>query len=671
MTQQTSPFLEGKYGWALGESNWNLGMDENLLKFSYMFDKNIDGIVSSLPAVVNGTAYFNTTDKRIYFAAGGLYTSTPVPKWFIVSLRSTGDFYQFNGTSLTQIDSPQDVDGRFNTIVQSEGVSLLDEQFTSLISVKPNPNDSSTWDWTPAVQAWVNYLVANSKSGIAPAGTYLHNQVNLPTGNIDICGHGRNSTFFGPFSANQTLFYKDQTPLLPTIDQRTNARPSFRNLGFVNEAGLVGCRAGFFQGVYGASFDNILFRKLDKALEFNRCEMIDIKNIFWYKGGRFIFDAAPYRKIAPSTYDYTKTVNISNVIDLFGLSNLGGNPWFHFRDTVNVLMNNVHSPALMGTAQGIKIEGACEGIYAQNCIFVWPTIGVNMVPGLIDIGSGTPDTAVEPEYCNFVSVAVDQPSQDGWLMSGDYWNMESCLVANGSSRGTTGNGINITGTSRYFNISKTLIRDCPADGLRILSGARDGTVRDCDIFNNSTVSGAQIEATLLTPNAVTFKDNRVNGTAIISGTRLVGGTTSSVVYRDASTASTPASTVATDLMIYTIPAGTLKIGQKVKLTAYGTVGANANSKTVRLFFGPSSMGGLVTTANGAAWKATAEVELISAGVQEYIRDGFASGTSPGAATGTLAINEAAPVIVKVQGENGVATASDIICQHFSVELTPL
>jgi hypothetical protein len=100
MTQQTAPFIEGKYGWALGESNWNLGMDENLVKFSYLFDRNLDGIVSTLPVIVNGQAYFNTTDNRVYYATGGVFYSSPTPKWFEFVLRATGEVYQFNGTSL-------------------------------------------------------------------------------------------------------------------------------------------------------------------------------------------------------------------------------------------------------------------------------------------------------------------------------------------------------------------------------------------------------------------------------------------------------------------------------------------------------------------------------------------------------------------------------------------
>ena len=116
MAQQTLPFIEGKYGWSLGESNWNLGMDENLVKFSFLFDRNLDGIVASLPPAVNGQAYFLTTDNRLYFAVGGIFYSAPTPKWFIVQLRSSGDCYQFNGTSLAQIASNAEIDTRLDAV---------------------------------------------------------------------------------------------------------------------------------------------------------------------------------------------------------------------------------------------------------------------------------------------------------------------------------------------------------------------------------------------------------------------------------------------------------------------------------------------------------------------------------------------------------------------------
>ncbi len=116
MTQQTAPFIEGKYGWDLGEGNWNLGMDENLVKFSYMFDRNINGIVPTLPVAVNGQAWYLTTDNRLYFAVGTLYYSSPVPKWFVVIIKSSGQTHQFNGTSLVQVDTPAQTDSRLDAV---------------------------------------------------------------------------------------------------------------------------------------------------------------------------------------------------------------------------------------------------------------------------------------------------------------------------------------------------------------------------------------------------------------------------------------------------------------------------------------------------------------------------------------------------------------------------
>jgi len=105
MPQKTSPFIEAKYGWAFGESGWNSGMDENLAKFSYLFNRNIDDIVITLPTIpVEGSAYYLTSEKRVYFVIGGVYYSSPVPKWFEFRLRTTGRIFQFNGVDLVEIN---------------------------------------------------------------------------------------------------------------------------------------------------------------------------------------------------------------------------------------------------------------------------------------------------------------------------------------------------------------------------------------------------------------------------------------------------------------------------------------------------------------------------------------------------------------------------------------
>jgi hypothetical protein len=116
MTQKISPFIEGKYGWEYGESGWNSGMDENLLKFSFLFDGNIDSIVSSLPTASNGKAVFLTTDNRLYFAVGTTWYSSPVPKWFQLTDRATGAIFQFNGTSLVEVETSAELDTRVDAI---------------------------------------------------------------------------------------------------------------------------------------------------------------------------------------------------------------------------------------------------------------------------------------------------------------------------------------------------------------------------------------------------------------------------------------------------------------------------------------------------------------------------------------------------------------------------
>lgn len=116
MTQKISPFVEGKYGWSYGESGWNLGMDENLLKFSFLFDRNVDGIVSSLPPAVSGAAYFLTADNRIYFAVNNTWYSTSTPKWFLLTIKATGLLYQYNGTSIEPVASNSQLDTRLDSV---------------------------------------------------------------------------------------------------------------------------------------------------------------------------------------------------------------------------------------------------------------------------------------------------------------------------------------------------------------------------------------------------------------------------------------------------------------------------------------------------------------------------------------------------------------------------
>jgi hypothetical protein len=116
MPQKISPWVQGKFGWDYGENGWNGGADENFVKFSFLFDRNVDAIVATVPTPTNGLAYFNTTDNQFYFSVNGTYYTSPVPKNFVFYEKLSGQAWLFTGTSLVQVDNPVETDSRLDAV---------------------------------------------------------------------------------------------------------------------------------------------------------------------------------------------------------------------------------------------------------------------------------------------------------------------------------------------------------------------------------------------------------------------------------------------------------------------------------------------------------------------------------------------------------------------------
>src|SRR3990172_8965100 len=175
MTQQLSPWLEGAYGWNFGESNWNTGIDQNQLKFSFMFDRNVEGVVASLPAAVNGQAYFLTTDNRLYFAVGTTWFSSPTPKWFEFVVRPTGVTHQFNGTSAVQIDSPAELDARLDAVevtVASLGTAAFEDVSAFASQAALDVVEGSAQSYTDVLRQDLSGLEGAGLSGLDLTLTY-------------------------------------------------------------------------------------------------------------------------------------------------------------------------------------------------------------------------------------------------------------------------------------------------------------------------------------------------------------------------------------------------------------------------------------------------------------------------------------------------------------------
>lgn len=189
MAEKTSPFLEAKWGWPYGSNGWNSGADENWLKFSYMFDANVDDIVSTLPAAVNGQAYFLTTDNRIYFVVDGTYYSTPVPKWFEFKIKATGVVYVFDGSTATPAATPQQVADALEAELAAPtgsdkigaGIRTQTSKNLDFIGVRDYITTAidGTTDNQAGIEAAVNAAIAASSSLYWPAGTYV-SSTNIP-----------------------------------------------------------------------------------------------------------------------------------------------------------------------------------------------------------------------------------------------------------------------------------------------------------------------------------------------------------------------------------------------------------------------------------------------------------------------------------------------------------
>lgn len=150
-----------------------------------------------------------------------------------------------------------------------------------------------------------------------------------------------------------------------------------------------------------------------------------------------------------------------------------------------------------------------------------------------------------------------------------------------------------------------------------------------------------------------------------------GGATaavSGVLSVNTTQAGTGADTNETDLWTYTLPANTLtRNGDAVRITAWGSLGADANTKTGRLYFGSTVISTLSTTNNAGIWRFDAVIVRTSATAQ--LSDALVSaGTALGTATVTTPSEAlSGAVVIKVTGQNGSAVANDVVFRGAIVE----
>ncbi len=131
---------------------------------------------------------------------------------------------------------------------------------------------------------------------------------------------------------------------------------------------------------------------------------------------------------------------------------------------------------------------------------------------------------------------------------------------------------------------------------------------------------------------------------------------------------TPAANVTTgetDLMSYSLPTNSLSAaGKGIRITCWGTTANNVNAKTLQTYFGGTSINSAPLLINAVnVWKTVTTIFSTGTDTQSYATESIRiSATSldvAARATGTLAIDDGAPIITK---STGTATATNDITQ---------
>jgi len=105
MTALTDPISGLSYGWALGEDNWNTGMDSNLVQLGATINITVLDFVASPVVTTNGTRYIVTTgsgafagkNNKLAARVAGAWVFYTLPEGCIVYDEDTNKHYKFEG----------------------------------------------------------------------------------------------------------------------------------------------------------------------------------------------------------------------------------------------------------------------------------------------------------------------------------------------------------------------------------------------------------------------------------------------------------------------------------------------------------------------------------------------------------------------------------------------
>jgi hypothetical protein len=269
------------------------------------------------------------------------------------------------------------------------------------------------------------------------------------------------------------------------------------------------------------------------------------------------------------------------------------------------------------------------------------------------------------------------------------WNVNDQIVFDGATwdkiDGISSEVVTVAGRFGAVVLARADITDWGANiaaALGIAVGSAGAPVVNGGALGSPSSVGTIPAHTL--GGTVSGGGNQINNVVIGASTPLAGTFTTLIGQAGNSTSSIPhagllgrnvtptgngADTTEDILQSFTLPAGALAtVGQKIKIKACGTYGANADNKTIKVCFGAQIYNTGIIAQSGTAWGIELEVWKTGPSTQAYYTSGLYCGSSlVGTGGGTLTQTDTGAITIKITGQAGTANANDIVCSGMFVE----
>ena len=112
-----SPYFDINYGWVYGEDGWNTGMDENLVRLSFLARNAVTEFTNSLPASpALGYSCILNSDSLAYFWLGESYVFVELEEGYEFTTLSDGKRWRKQGGAYVEIPGGGNLDTRTTSL---------------------------------------------------------------------------------------------------------------------------------------------------------------------------------------------------------------------------------------------------------------------------------------------------------------------------------------------------------------------------------------------------------------------------------------------------------------------------------------------------------------------------------------------------------------------------